>query len=140
MTLQEVEILLVEDNQNDVELTMDALRSKNLANHVHVVKDGAEALDFLKNHATENCPRVIFLDLNLPKVDGIDVLREIKKHDRLKLIPVVVMTSSHEERDITETYKLGVNSYIVKPIDFESFTVAVADAGLYWVLLNRSPY
>lgn len=145
MNAEEVEILLVEDNPNDVELTLRALRKRNLANKVHVVNDGAEALDYLfgatgpiesrKDHK----PRVILLDLKLPKVDGMEVLRRIKADGNLKLIPVVVLTSSREERDLVDSYRLGVNSYIVKPVDFENFMNAVSDLGLYWLLLNQPP-
>jgi len=141
----EVEILLVEDNPNDVELAMRALKKNNLANRVFIVKDGAEALDFIfgrgthQNRRVENVPRVILLDLKLPKVDGIEVLRSIRSDERTKYIPVVVLTSSSEERDIVETYKLGVNSYIVKPVNFEKFIDVVRELGYYWLLLNHRP-
>lgn len=146
MNPDEVEILLVEDNPNDIELTLRALTKHNLANRVHVAKDGAEAIDFLFGNASPAGgeatahPKVIFLDLKLPKVDGVEVLRKIKGDERTRVIPVVVLTSSQEERDIVDSYNLGVNSYIVKPIDFESFAKAVADLGFYWLLLNRPPY
>ena len=122
-----VEILLVEDNVNDAELTLRALKKNNLANHVHLVKDGEEALEFIFatgqyiDRNILNLPRVILLDLKLPKVDGLEVLRQVKADDRTKMIPVVVMTSSQEEQDMVESYKLGVNSYIVKPVDFDKF-------------------
>ncbi len=140
---REVEILLVEDNANDAELTLRALKKNNLANKVFLVKDGAEALDFIfakgvySNRSPHDGPKVIFLDLKLPKIDGLEVLRQVKSNDRTKVIPVVVLTSSQEERDMVESYKLGVNSYIVKPVDFESFLKAVSDLGLYWLLLNK---
>lgn len=141
----EVEILLVEDNPNDVELTLRALKKHNLANKVHVVKDGAEALEYIfangsyAHRKIENHPKVILLDLKLPKVDGLEVLRRIKSDERTKLIPVVVLTSSKEERDLVESYRLGANSYITKPVDFESFVKAVSELGLYWLLLNEPP-
>lgn len=137
-----VEILLVEDNPNDAELVMRALRKNNLANAVTVVNDGAEALEFMFGEgadAAHNHPRVILLDLKLPKVSGIEVLRRLKESQSTRTIPVVVLTSSAEERDLIDSYDLGVNSYIVKPIDFEGFTRAVADLGMYWLLMNRAP-
>ena len=140
-----VEILLVEDNPNDVELTLHALKKNNIANRVEVVRDGAEALEFIfaagayASRSIEHAPKVILLDLKLPKVDGLEVLRQIKSDPRTRAIPVVVLTSSREERDIVESYNLGVNSYIVKPVDFEQFTEAVRHLGLYWLLLNQPP-
>jgi len=140
-----VEILLVEDNPNDVELTLRVLQKNNISNRIHVVRDGAEALEFVfctgayADRSIENGPKVILLDLKLPKVDGLDVLRQIKADPRTKTIPVVVLTSSREERDIVESYRLGTNSYIVKPVDFEQFTEAVRQLGLYWLLLNQPP-
>jgi two-component system, response regulator len=140
------EILLVEDNPNDAELTLRALKRHNLANHVTVVRDGAEALEFMfgtgaySDREGLSKPRLVLLDLKLPKVDGIEVLRRFKADEQSRRVPVVVLTSSAEERDIAMTYDLGVNSYIVKPVEFESFASAVADVGLYWFLLNRSPY
>jgi two-component system response regulator len=145
MTPMSVEILLVEDNPADVELTLHAFKRNNLANRVQVVRDGAEALDFLFAsgangvRAIQEGPRVILLDLKLPKVSGLEVLRRIKQHETLRAIPVVVLTSSREEPDIAESYKLGVNSYIVKPVDFDRFTDAVRELGLYWLLLNEPP-
>jgi two-component system, response regulator len=145
MTANTVEILLVEDNPNDAELTMRAFQKNKLANHVHIVRDGAEALDFLFCNGSyaarkiEQTPRVILLDLKLPKVDGIEVLRRVKGDPRTRTIPVVVLTSSREERDVVESYRLGVNSYIVKPVDFEQFIEAVRQLGLYWILLNQPP-
>lgn len=145
MTNHPVEILLVEDNPNDVELTLHALKENNLSNHIEVVRDGAEALDFIfcqgvySQRSIDQPPKVILLDLKLPKVDGLEVLRRIKAESHCRIIPVVVLTSSREERDIVESYKLGVNSYIVKPVDFEQFTEAVRGLGLYWLLLNQPP-
>jgi CheY-like chemotaxis protein len=140
-----VEILLVEDNPSDAELTQRALRKNHLANRVVLVTDGEEALDFIfargafSGRRVENGPKVILLDLKLPKVDGLDVLKAIKADPRTKCIPVVVLTSSREERDIVETYELGVNSYIVKPVDFDKFVEAVNNLGMYWLLLNQPP-
>ena len=140
-----VEILLVEDNPNDVELTLHAFKHHNLSNRIHVVSDGEEALEFLfctgaySQRSMKNGPKVILLDLKLPKVDGLEVLRRVKGNPRTRIIPVVVLTSSREERDIVESYSLGVNSYIVKPVDFEQFTESVRQLGLYWVLLNQPP-
>lgn len=141
-----IEILLVEDNPNDVELTLKALKKNNLANHLHVLKDGEEALEFIfaagryAHRDVNNRPKVILLDLKLPKVDGLEVLQQVKSDERTAMIPVVVMTSSREERDMVESYKLGVNSYIIKPVDFAQFTESVSELGLYWLLLNKSPY
>jgi two-component system response regulator len=140
-----VEILLVEDNPNDVELALHALKKNNLANHIEVVRDGAEALEFLfatgsyADRKVENGPRVVLLDLKLPKVDGLEVLRRVKSDPRTRSIPIVVLTSSREERDIVESYELGVNSYITKPVDFDQFTEAVRHLGYYWLLLNQPP-
>lgn len=140
-----VEILLVEDNPNDAELAIRALKKHNLANRLHHAKDGAEALDFIfgtgayegrKNGAH---PKVILLDLKLPKVDGLEVLKRLKENDSTKAIPVVVVTSSKEERDMVRSYELGVNSYIVKPVEFEKFMESVSELGLYWLLLNERP-
>src|SRR3990172_2784768 len=143
--ISEVEILLVEDNPNDAELGLRALKKHNLTNSIHLVKDGAEALDFIfgtgayVGRKIGNKPKVIFLDLKLPKVDGLEVLRKVKSDERTRTIPIVVLTSSHEERDLVESYKLGVNSYIVKPVDFDKFIQAVAQLGMYWMLLNKQP-
>ncbi len=145
MIKERIEILLVEDNPNDVELTLHALKANKLTNPVHVVRDGAEALDFIfatgeyANRTAHPGPKVILLDLKLPKVDGLEVLRRIKADPEKRTIPVVVLTSSREEADITRSYDLGVNSYIVKPVDFEQFTQAVRNLGLYWLLLNQPP-
>ena len=134
-----IDILLVEDNANDAELTLRALKQRNLANLVHVCRDGAEALAFFAR-TNGAVPKVILLDLKLPKVDGLEVLRRLKADERTKAIPVVVLTSSREEPDIERAYALGANSYIVKPVDFEAFARAVADVGLYWLLLNHPPH
>ncbi|HYC62339.1 MAG TPA: response regulator [Thermoanaerobaculia bacterium] len=140
----EVEILIVEDNARDLELTMRALRKHNLGNRVVSVRDGEEALDFLfgrgayAERETGNGPQVIFLDLKLPKVDGIEVLRQIKSNENTRAIPVVMITSSAQERDMVQSYSLGVNSYVVKPIDFDSFVKTIADLGFYWLAVNRA--
>ncbi|MDB5057513.1 MAG: response regulator receiver protein [Chloroflexi bacterium] len=138
-----VEILLVEDNPDDVDLTLLALADNRIANNVHVARDGVEALDFIfctgpyADRAPQASPRVILLDLKLPRVDGLEVLRRLKGDPRTHGIPVVMLTSSREERDLIESYELGVNSYIVKPVDFEQFTQAIRQLGMYWMLLNE---
>jgi CheY-like chemotaxis protein len=142
--LEFVEILLVEDNPTDAELTLRALRRNNLANNVVWVKDGAEALDFLYCRGQyadrkNGTPKLILLDLKLPKIDGIEVLRELKNDNKNKMIPVVMLTSSQEERDLVQSYRLGVNSYIVKPVDFEKFLETVSKVGFYWSLMNKIP-
>lgn len=140
-----VEILIVEDTPQDLELTLRALRKSKLSNHIHVARDGAEAVEFLFGEGPhigrniESGPKVILLDLKLPKLDGIEVLRRVKTDSRTKSIPVVVLTSSKEQKDVVESYALGVNSYIVKPVDFEGFASAVGELGLYWLLLNQPP-
>lgn len=145
MIENEVEILLVEDNPHDAELTLRELKKRNLANHVVWIKDGAEALDYIFGairdapEALIHTPKLILLDLKLPKVDGLEILRRLKGDERTNIIPVVVLTSSREERDIVESYRLGVNSYVVKPVNFENFSEAVAQLGLYWLLLNQPP-
>jgi two-component system response regulator len=141
----QVEVLLVEDNSNDAELAMRELKKRNLANKLVWVKDGAEALEFLFGPVTDGIrklnhrPKVILLDLKLPKVDGLELLRQLKGDPRSKTIPVVVLTSSREEPDIKLSYQLGANSYIVKPVNFDNFSAAVAQLGLYWLLLNEPP-
>jgi two-component system response regulator len=135
-THEAIEILLVEDNPNDVQLTLHALKRYGLSNRIQVVRDGAEALEFLFAKGAD-VPKVVMLDLKLPRVDGIEVLRAVRADPRTRTIPVVVLTSSAEERDIAETYHLGANSYIVKPVDFEQFNEAVRQLGLYWVMLNQ---
>jgi two-component system response regulator len=140
-----VEILLIEDTPQDLELTLRALRKANLANCIQVARDGAEAIEFIfaegahAGRKIEDTPKVILLDLKLPKVDGMEVLRRLKNDSRTKSIPVVVLTSSKEQKDVVESYQLGVNSYIVKPVNFEGFVTAVQDLGMYWLLLNQPP-
>jgi CheY-like chemotaxis protein len=142
--MNEVEILLVEDNPQDLELTLRALRKNNLANAITTVGDGEAALDFLfargqyAGRDINHHPRVVFLDLKLPKVDGIEVLRQVKMDERTKSIPIVVVTSSAEERDRVESYQLGVNSYVVKPIEFNSFVKTISELGFYWLAINKS--
>jgi two-component system response regulator len=142
MNNKEVEILLVEDNASDEELAIIALKNNNIKNKIHVARDGAEALEYLfgsVDSETLKCvdPLVVLLDLKLPRIDGLEVLRRIKAHPEAKKIPVIVLTSSSEEKDIVESYRLGVNSYIRKPVDFNQFTNAVNQIGLYWLLLNK---
>jgi two-component system, response regulator len=137
----EVEILLVEDDAADAEMTMRALRRNHLANKIHWVKDGQEALDYLFGGGEPAAlPKLVLLDLKMPKVDGMEVLRQIKASASTRAVPVVVMTSSNEERDVAKSYGLGANSYIVKPVQFEAFLDTVAKIGLYWVLTNRVPH
>jgi two-component system, response regulator len=140
-----IEILLVEDNPDDVELALFALKKNNFANTIHVARDGEEALDFLfcrNNYGTrsfDNPPKVVLLDLKLPKVDGLEVLRALKSDPRTKAVPVVVMTSSKQQRDMVEGYRLGVNSYIQKPIDFAEFREIIKQLGYYWLVINQAP-
>ncbi|MDD5015320.1 MAG: response regulator [Atribacterota bacterium] len=141
--LKDIEILLVEDNPDDVELTLRAFKKYNLANEIKVARDGEEALEILFNPQRDapkqKQPDLILLDLKLPKVDGLEVLRQIKDHPQIKLIPVVVLTSSKEEDDLIKSYQLGVNSYIRKPVDFDKFIEVVRQLGLYWLVLNEPP-
>jgi CheY-like chemotaxis protein len=142
--MPEIQILLVEDSPQDVELTLDVLQGGNLANEIHVVRDGEEALDFLFcwgsfAERASGPPKLVLLDLKLPKVDGLAVLRAIKSDLRTKAIPVVIMTSSKEEQDMVSSYHLGANSYIQKPLDFDQFRVKVKELGLYWLLVNDPP-
>ena len=145
MDQQPIEILLVEDNPDDVELTLRAFKKNNIANRIFVVNDGEQALNFLygrgeySNRYKSQLPKVVLLDLKLPKKDGLEVLKCMKNDERLRLIPVVVLTSSREEQDIAKSYHLGVNSYIVKPVDFDKFVKTVQQLGLYWLLINEIP-
>jgi CheY-like chemotaxis protein len=140
-----VEILLVEDHPEELELALRSLRKAKLANHICIARDGEEALEFLfpegarSERDARKLPRLILLDLKLPKVDGLEVLKRVKSDPRTRMIPVVILTSSKEQRDVVESYRLGVNSYIVKPVNFEQFAAAVRDLGTYWLLLNQSP-
>ena len=134
-----VEILLIEDNPDDAGLTIHALKKHNLANHLLHLHDGEEALHYLFSDEMTQIPKVILLDLKMPKVDGIEVLRKLKSDEHRKIIPVVVLTSSKEDRDVLESYKLGVNAYIVKPVDFDKFVKAISEIGFFWLLLNQPP-
>jgi len=143
--MDEVEILLVEDNPTDAELTLRALKKNNIANRIEIVTDGDLALDFIfakgkySGRNPDRIPKLILLDLKLPKKGGLEVLSEIKGNPKTRLIPIVALTSSKEERDIVESYKLGVNSYIVKPVDFDKFILAIKEIGIYWLLINHPP-
>ena|ERR1700690_396657 len=144
MVIKLKRILLVEDSSNDVELTLEALSEHNLANEVEVAKDGQEALDYLYKQGQysdrpNGNPAVILLDLKLPKINGVEVLKHIRSNEKLKLIPVVVLTSSHEEKDKIESYNLGVNAYVVKPVDFHAFIDAVKSLGIFWAIINEPP-
>ncbi len=138
-TKKNIEILLVEDNQDDADLAIRALKKKNLANNLLHLEDGAEALSFIFSPDGLNTPRLILLDLKMPKISGIEVLKALKSDERTRTIPVVMLTSSKEEPDIKECYALGVNSYIVKPVEFDGFLNAVSELGMYWLLLNQPP-
>ncbi len=144
MTNRAVDILLVEDSRDDVELALHALRRENLANNIHVARDGEEALQFLfadgpfADRSTEHQPKLVLLDLKLPKVDGMEVLRKLKEDERTKRIPVVILTSSKEERDLVNGYGLGANSYIQKPVNFDQFREVVKNVGLYWLVINQA--
>ena len=144
MNFSEVELLLVEDSQEDVDLTMHALRRENLANRILVVRDGEEALDFLfcrnpfADRSFDRPPKLVLLDLKLPKIDGLEVLRQVKSHPHTRAIPVVILTSSKEERDLIKSYDLGANSYIQKPVDFDKFRDTVKQLGLYWLVTNQA--
>ena len=144
--MQRATLLLVEDNEDDVQLTLRAFKKHNIANDVHVARDGREALDFLfgtgsyASRDSTELPNVVLLDLKLPRVDGLEVLRQMRDDPRTKSLPVVVLTSSNEERDLVESYRLGANSYVRKPVDFQQFTDAAQQLGLYWMVLNmRAP-
>ena len=146
MEKTEMEILLIEDNLSDAELTIRALQKHKIANNIIHLKDGSEALDFLFakgdfiNREAKKVPRVILLDIKMPRVDGIEVLRQVRANDETRLIPVVIMTSSIEEQDIVKSYELGVNSFVVKPVNFNDFAKAVSELGLYWILTNQPPH
>jgi two-component system, response regulator len=144
MSSQPVEILLVEDNPSDVQLTLRALTKAKLANSIHIARDGEEALDFLFGPNRDETPdlsrlHLVLLDLKLPKIDGLEVLRAIRSNERTKVLPVVVLTSSNEQKDIVDSYNMGVNSYIQKPVDFEKFQHTVSQLGFYWLLINEPP-
>jgi two-component system response regulator len=145
MSLSAIDILLVEDNPDDIDLTLYALKRNNLANSVHIARDGEEALDFVfcrgqySARSFDDPPKVVLLDLKLPKVDGLEVLRALKGDRRTKALPVVVMTSSKEQRDMVEGYQLGVNSYIQKPVDFDEFRNLIKHLGFYWLVVNQAP-
>ena len=144
MSYQNVEVLLVEDSDADAEMTLRTLRRRGIANRIERVHDGVEALDYLRlqgSHAarTSGLPRLVLLDLKMPRMDGLQVLREMKSDARLRMIPVVMMTSSREEGDLLESYELGVNSYVVKPVDFGEFAETIAQVGMYWMIANQAP-
>lgn len=143
--IEAVDILLIEDNPTDVELTVRALKKNNVINNIHIIDDGSEALNYLfrkgkyENREVTDVPKLIILDIKLPKVSGLEILEKIKSDDVLKVIPVVVLTSSREEQDVIQSYKLGVNSYIVKPVDYNKFSESIRNLGFYWLLINQ-PY
>jgi two-component system, response regulator len=140
----QIDILYAEDNPADAELTLYTLKTRNIANNIVWVRDGVEALDFLKRRGryanrTGGMPKMVLLDLKMPKLDGVDVLRALKAEESTRGVPVVIMTSSHEEADLVKSYKLGVNSYVVKPVDFDKFAEVVTEVGLYWMVCNKTP-
>ncbi|OCC16569.1 response regulator receiver protein [Dissulfuribacter thermophilus] len=145
MPNEAVDIVLIEDNPDDIELTLRAFKKYNLTNKIIVLRDGEDALDYIfsrgkyEGHSKHERPKLILLDLKLPKIDGLEVLRELKGDESTKMVPVVVLTSSKEERDLVESYRLGVNSYIKKPVDFAEFMECIKNLGLYWVILNEIP-
>ena len=141
---QQIDILYAEDNPADAELTLYTLKTRNIANNIVWVRDGVEALDFLKYRGrfasrVGGLPKMVLLDLKMPKLDGVDVLRAMKAEEKTRGVPVVIMTSSHEESDLIKSYKLGVNSYVVKPVDFDKFAEVVTEVGLYWMVCNKTP-
>jgi len=141
---QQIDILYAEDNPADAELTLYTLKTRNIANNIVWVRDGVEALDFLRYRGrfanrVGGMPRMVLLDLKMPKMDGVDVLRAMKSEEKTRGVPVVIMTSSHEESDLIKSYKLGVNSYVVKPVDFDKFAEVVTEVGLYWIVCNKTP-
>lgn len=141
---QQIDILYAEDNPADAELTLYTLKTRNIANNIVWVRDGVEALDFLKcrgrfANRVGGMPKMVLLDLKMPKLDGVDVLRAMKADEKTRGVPVVIMTSSHEESDLAKSYKLGVNSYVVKPVDFDKFAEVVTEVGLYWMVCNKTP-
>lgn len=138
MTRRQVEILLVEDNEDDIELTLHALRKERLANSIELARDGEEALNFLFANDSDAPPKLVLLDLKLPKVDGLEVLKRLKASPRMRTVPVVILTSSKEERDLVMGYNLGANSYIQKPVDFDQFRETVKKVGLYWLVINET--
>ncbi len=140
----QIDILYAEDNPADAELTLYTLKTRNIANNIVWVRDGVEALDFVKRRGryanrTGGMPKMVLLDLKMPKLDGVDVLRALKAEESTRGVPVVIMTSSHEESDLIKSYKLGVNSYVVKPVDFDKFAEVVTEVGLYWMVCNKTP-
>ena len=143
--IHNIEIILVEDSIEDANLIMRSLKKNNLSNSIIHLQDGAEALDFMfargayKARNIEDKPKVILLDLKMPKIDGLQVLRDLKADDRTKSVPIVIMTSSREDKDLVESYKLGANGYVVKPVSFDNFAKAVADIGIYWLMVNQAP-
>lgn len=141
---QQIDILYAEDNPADAELTLYTLKTRNIANNIVWVRDGVEALDFLRYRGrfanrSGGLPKMVLLDLKMPKLDGVDVLRAMKAEEKTRGVPVVILTSSHEESDLVKSYRLGVNSYVVKPVDFDKFAEVVTEVGLYWMVCNKTP-